>query len=281
MTSFQESSLRERDRRLQSHGAFYQYQPARNTDHDRLSGLEGNKLWISDPAKFNDPLDLRLPIRDLSHRGPFDDEIRLKKALSALLVDNPSINDFWLYDLSLLKAFDDWIGGYSQLEEIISAVERRFQSLGVSCYTSDPINPLMWSHYADQHEGFCVEYAVRQLDLAVTNPSFSQHYVQYVTKLPELCLSEVLFSPHQVVNRMLATKTVEWAYEREWRLVHYETKGGKVDMPQHMQLSALIAGFKMEPENLKKLKAAACRLGVPALQVRQKYGYELAVEPLI
>lgn len=276
----QDGLMDERNARLQSHSAFYQYQPVNNPNDDRLAGLEKGKLWMSDPARFNDPLDLRLPIKDLSYRGPFDDEDRLMQAVSVLMDGNHNIENYWLYDRPLLETFKGWMEGHSPSNEIIRGVERRFRAFGVACFTRDFNNPLMWAHYADQHGGFCVEYAVRKLGLVAANPSFSQCYVQYVTELPHLCLSEVLFSPHQVMHRMLATKTVEWAYEREWRLVHHETKGGKVAMPQYMQISALIAGFKMEPEKLEKLKATAIRLGVPAMKMRQKYGYELALEEL-
>ena len=275
-----DSWLQEREGRSQNSTTYYQFQPVSDPEDDRLAKLAADKLWMSDPEKFNDPLDLRLAIKDLTYRGPFDDEGLLKQAISLLLEGNSRAKDHKLYDELLIANLRSWAGNEVCTQDLLSDVERRFKSFGVACFTNHWNNPLMWSHYASQHSGFTVEYSVRSMSLACENPSFSQHHVQYVSQLPELCLSEILFSPHQVLQRMLATKSADWAYEREWRLVHCEQKNSVAPMPSHMEISALIAGLKMEPVKLDQLKATAQKLEIPAFQVRTKYGYQLELEAL-
>lgn len=282
MRDFQQQLMEARSQRLQNHVAYYQYQPIENPHCDRMSLLERDKIWMSDPEKFNDPLDLRLPIKDFMHRSPFHETERLRSAVKVLTEENTELARFWFYDEPLIEAINGWAIHGDHHENIIAQAKRRFNQFGVACFTDTCSNSLMWSHYASQHKGFCVEYAARPIDMALAseNLAFYTCHVQYVTTLPEICISEVLFSPHQVMKRMLATKMVEWAYEREWRLIHFEKKGQKVGMPKHMQISALIAGVKMESDKISVLKETAHRLGVPVLKMERKHGGELVAEPL-
>lgn len=279
--------LASREERLKSSKAVYLFQPVNARNDDRLSKLTANKLWISDPAKFNDPLDLRLELKDLTDRSPFNDAQSLKAAFACLLKGNKDVSRHWFYDESLIETLQQWIedqlpGGDSEENHLICAIKRRIASFGVTCFSTELQNTLMWSHYADQHSGFCIEYSVRPMSFACSgeNDAFAQHHIHYVSELPTLCLSEALFAPHQLLIRMLATKHVDWAYEKEWRLVHYENKGQLVDMPKHMQISALIAGQKMNAVLLERLTSVAQQLSVPAFQVTPGHGHEMKLKQL-
>jgi hypothetical protein len=72
--------------------------------------------------------------------------------------------------------------------------------------------------------------------------AFIQLPVTYSSELPSICLSEALFSPHKVLPRLLATKHVDWAYEKEWRLVHFEAKGKVTPMIDGLRIGSLIIG---------------------------------------
>jgi hypothetical protein len=272
--------LNERAERHRTSSIYYQFQPAHDPNDDRLNSLRADRLWISDPALFNDPLDLRLAVKDLTYRGPFQDEARLKGALRLLLDGDDQLGLHKFYDGPLLNSIHNWAEQRISTVELLQDIERRFERFGVACFTSHLDNQLMWSHYASCHAGFCVEYSVRSMSFACENPDFLQCHVQYVSKLPELCLSEALFTPHQLLLRMLATKSTDWAYEREWRLAHLDQKHSAVEMPKHMCISALVAGLKMAPDKVNQLKHKAAELGVPAFQVRMKSGYEMSLESL-
>ena len=40
------------------------------------------------------------------------------------------------------------------------------KGLAVVCFTEDVKSILMWSHYANNHRGFCIEYKLAQTDLS-------------------------------------------------------------------------------------------------------------------
>lgn len=272
--------LSERSERHRASSIYYQFQPAHDPKDDRLISLRPDRLWISDPSRFNDPLDLRLTVKDLTYRGPFQDEARLKSALRCLLDGDDQVGLYKFYDQGLLNSIRSWAEQGGSTVCLLQDIERRFGKFGVACFTKHWDNQLMWSHYASCHAGFCVEYSVRSMSFACDNPDFMQCHVQYVSELPELCLSEALFTPHQLLMRMLATKSTDWAYEREWRLVHMDQKHAAVEMPKHMQISALVAGLKMPLNKVDQLKQKAAELGVPAFQVRMKSGYEMSLETI-
>jgi len=234
---------------------------------------------MSDPARFNDPLDLRLQLKDLNYRGPFDDEQRLREAMRVLIQGNPEVTRQWFYTDRLLEELNLWIEGRHPTSELILQIRLRVNEFGIACFTPVWNNALMWAHYADSHTGYCIEYSAKEMTLNLPG-STASYDVQYVSRLPDLCLSEALFSPHQTLGRMLATKSIEWAYEQEWRLVHLEKKGMMIDMPAGMEISALIVGQKADRNLVDRLIRKAKKLKIPAYRVEKYLGYELRMDLL-
>ncbi|WP_163314509.1 DUF2971 domain-containing protein [Crenobacter caeni] len=279
--------MAEREKLLENSIPVYRFQP---DECIRLSELEQGRLWLSDPARFNDLWDLNLSIKDRTGWGPYADAgpDRLKSVFYALWDGNPSFSKAGrvqagrFYSDDLLGVLENWVApeyverkpGYEE-NQLIQAFQDRMKQFGVACFTSDWQNRLMWAHYADSHQGFCIEYAVDKKKIAVDDDSpFQPYQVQYMSEVPELCLSELLFTPHQAVGRYLATKHVDWAYEKEWRLVSFEYQGECAPMPKGMQISALIAGRKMPVALQAHLRQTASRLKVPALKIVDEHGKE-------
>lgn len=271
----------ERIDRLKNSMPYYLFQPALLS---RLSKLSRGKIWMSDPVRFNDPLDLRLELEDRIYLGPFDDKEkkRLREALRILIEDNQEVALHWFYNERMLGFIKYWIDGTIDILTLADEIKARFLEFGVTCFTPDWQHGLMWSHYADRHEGYCIEYCVREIELQQSNQGlFSAFHVQYSSDLPKLCVSEALFSPHQTLGRMLATKSAEWAYEQEWRLVHLEKKATHVDIPAGMTVSALIVGHKADSKLVQKLIKKAATLKIPAYQAqRYNSGYALRMQLL-
>lgn len=257
----------------------YQFKSIAGQYRKYLEKWQANTLWLSDPARFNDPLDLKLEIKVLTERGPYEDLERLRQVVFELLKDNQRVNA-WFYSPQLFKSIQDW--SYARLMgddvRLINDIQQCIAQFGVSCFTSDVNHPLMWSHYADHHAGYGVQYELKELEMAELEPSLTTEHVQYVSRLPQLCLSEVLLAPHQTLSRMLATKSLHWAYENEWRLIKHGHKGGYIAMPFGLKITGLIAGEKMQPQDESLLRSKAEEFGVPMYRMATKYGYELHLE---
>jgi hypothetical protein len=248
---------------LRTHVQKYKFQSLTHLD-----ALSHEHIYMSDPAGFNDPFDLRMKVSDETARGPFDNLEKLREAFKILLDTSPHIASHWFYDDELLEVLRTWANGSLPSHYVTSSVSDRLRRFGVACFAPEWNMPLMWSHYGDSHKGFCVEYLVRPMSIWHT---FVQLPVTYASELPSICLSEALFAPHMVLPRLLATKHLDWAYEKEWRLVHLEAKGTVTPMIDGLKLGSLIIGRNACDSDRVRILAKGRELMIPVYQIRQRF----------
>lgn len=97
-----------------------------------------------------------------------------------------------------------WAWG-NQLEE-----RNRQQSVKLCAFTEMHKNPVVWSHYADEHRGICIELDSNNIDLS----SGLLGRVNYSNVVP-------ILEHNSGADKRVAflNKTDEWAYEKEWRFI--------------------------------------------------------------
>lgn len=265
----------------------YRFQSTAQIDIARLNSMKNGKIWFSDPAKFNDPFDLNPNIKNLlEDRWCSAPEFNtaMRKALFCLL-QNPAMYKGALFlDSALADEFQAWtsedfVHEHDWDTRLISAIKTRIAQFGVVCMTPQWDNRLMWAHYANSGQGFCIEYEV---DWGKQQPDFRYVPVQYTSEPPELCITEAMFTPHQFLYRVLATKHADWAYEQEIRLVCLTSKGQNVEVdPNFVRITKLIAGYAM-PEPMRwHLKQTAERLGVEAMEMVTRQHRRFFMQPLV
>lgn len=84
------------------------------------------------------------------------------------------------------------------------------------CLSSKNNSNLMWSHYANSHKGFCIEFKARYFDA---------DKVVYENEIPQIRVSDLIiqqFQPNSenlgiTIWKALRTKLKEWEYEDEYR----------------------------------------------------------------
>lgn len=98
------------------------------------------------------------------------------------------------------------------LEKRISKDSREFLNFNyrVFCATKKYDNPLLWSHYANSHMGFCVGYA--KSDINELSKRLAE--INYTEKMP------FINSEERKIESLLYFKSKEWGYEEEWRAVY-------------------------------------------------------------
>ncbi len=140
------------------------------------------------------------------------------------------------------------------------------QNFAVGCLTTDYRNNLMWSHYADGHKGFCIEYDFK--DLKNINNLLP---VAYSTDRPSIPL-ECIYNNSKDMNTevtkalyiALLTKDNIWEYENEWRIIISATEGKNIEMPP---ISAIYLGAQMPEGDKKKLIEIASKKKIPVKQM--------------
>lgn len=262
LTAGQSSLRQEFFKRYNESVSRYKYQ-----DFDKLQHLSKDKLFISDPSNFNDPFDLRLTLHDDLSTSGFS-ESALQKAFVAAIEEWPHISDHWFYDAETFEKLKHWTTGRLPLVHVVQAIESRFKKFGVACFSTELNQPLLWAHYGASHKGICMQYFVRPITLALKT-DLLQYPVNYTTRLPPISLTEILFAPRNVGQRMLATKSIDWAYEKEWRLIDLATKGASIDMPDGIEVASIIVGLSADRDDRAKALAKGNELQIPVFQVNR------------
>ena len=89
------------------------------------------------------------------------------------------------------------------------------------CFSENPDNLLMWAHYADKHEGYCLGF--NSADLKGINRLVGFYKVEYDSesdRRPLLMLSNGEASELGLSKKIFLSKSRHWAYEKEIRLIY-------------------------------------------------------------
>ena len=128
--------------------------------------------------------------------------------------------------------------------ESVDIARQDSMNLGVFCLTETNDNILMWSHYADGHRGFCIEFERSEKNELGGEKCVPVIYPEDNT-VP-IFKSDAL-SERKTFSRIATTKAKQWSYEREWRMISKDPGGGLYPVPG--RISAIIFGFRMAPQS--------------------------------
>lgn len=120
-----------------------------------IGNLGSRQIWFSRPARFNDPFDCAIRV----DRGPISDRDFERLYLHLRIgSDDPSAFDaHYAPSGSLNPAFREHI--HKGLDTAFEERKRTMlDSRGVCCFSETSDDILMWSHYADNHKGFCLGF---------------------------------------------------------------------------------------------------------------------------
>ena len=181
----------------------------RSVSERSLKMLKEGKYHSAPAYSFNDPLDCSVaPIYEL----PPIEKIIAHQA--KVLQDNDGISFQEAVQKSqIIKTLPQ-----KKLEEILQKLRDSIQNIlrceyGVLSLSAKNDNILMWSHYADYHRGFCIEFK-----RSPGNPLGASQPVQYVKEYP--CINYFDDLPGNIAKRIILTKADDWSYEEEWRGIH-------------------------------------------------------------
>lgn len=192
-----------------------------------IENLEKQKMYLSIPDEFNDPFDtfeIETPMREQMLKG------LEKMGFSKSLIKRSKIRE------KLPSIIND---GYNS-DRFGENLGLR-NGTGVCCFTENsPDNVIMWSHYANQHRGVCLEYDFSQCKDIVQRLHPILYRDQYIAKKltnhSGFCSDSFMFA---LIQAHLV-KSKEWEYEMEWRYLSHikgdERFASTVIHPQHIYL---------------------------------------------
>ena len=229
---------------------------------NNLEILNNDIIYLSDPKKFNDPYDcsLNMIANDLAKKAF---KKNLKSMIARMDRESKFTNEDIMfldqtenlsYDLSRLYAekypIETIDGSYVDPDEYgkISSqiIDKEFsniyldlmerwnkkENIFITCFSEIYDSILMWSHYANNHEGFCIEYNFTNPGIhpITTNLLFPVYYQENLFDASKFVEHMIINTPEQ--NRSInvefninmniyaaIVKAKEWEYEKEWRYV--------------------------------------------------------------
>ena len=218
--------------------SFFKYY---SIDKYKIDALLKNYIYTTHPYSFNDSIDsseLLLDFKNISKERYFSFFQRVVKP-----------NELQNWDLEKIYNTDK-NDSYSYIRNFFYQYFTR--SLGLISLTTQPLNILMWSHYANE-DGFVIELDKESLleDIGKLNNDVKNYClrpVQYVDNLVRIDMFQENFTTPDIPFLYMTTvKRTEWKYEDEWRLSIYKST---MDLPQ----SFLLPGSTdIKGENERKL----------------------------
>lgn len=250
-----------------------------------LQNLRNNQIYLNNPQNFNDPFDCFFTANFNDYIR--DELLKNKNRLVSNLNDKFNLSDTQKYKAIKYLESDELFNQlnitqiitqqnkYQDLESLKKTLQNVFK---VSCFSTDNNNLLMWSHYAKNHQGFCVEYDVSQIE-TVNTFRINLFPVLYKTKTLDISLlkkiQKVIYSNptlSPLLRIIIGTiKAKDWYYEKEWRFIQRNIDSDLFTMP--IKPSCVYLGAKISSDNKQIIKEILKEQSIPYKQMKLKPGY--------
>lgn len=131
-------------------------------------------------------------------------------------------------------------------EYVKSETSRLLGELSVCCFSKNPRNILMWSHYADKHEGVCVKFDTLNASLfqQAIEVSYGSSFIPEYNFFTD--------SKMEGLHKQIYNKAPDWSYEEEMRIVNLN--GDKKVLFNKQNLVEIIFGYKCSHLQILKIR---------------------------
>lgn len=204
-----------------------------------LDDIRKETISLAHPREFNDPLDT-LMVRWL------DSSI------------GKNISKEWLAYLTLMKKVSEHIKLRCLIGKNYKDEEGNDKTQEV-----EELNVLMWSHYADSHKGFCVEYEFKR-ELFDPQPG----KLLLIEKMDYKKSIELNDEPS--MRTALFEKSDFWDYEHEMRMCIFDTTDNDKDYPTvecKNAVKAIYLGVKCSDKDRRDMEKAIGNKDIPLYQM--------------
>jgi Protein of unknown function (DUF2971) len=217
-------------------------------DEGSLRIIKDGTIKFTRPSELNDPFDS-------------DPEIDANKYLSSNKVSR-----------KILRKVGDDLGlspaqRLQQKPKMLKNVENAIKNgefgqplgnwVGICSLTRNPLNLLMWAHYAKDHTGFVTEFCIPS-----TQEKFNEaEALEWLVPLEvEYSKEKPIIDPNddnrKICEKSFLVKGYDWKYEQEVRVLDSYRGYGIHPFDRKRILKSVIAGMKMCDEHFNQLKNA-------------------------
>ncbi|MDF1818121.1 MAG: DUF2971 domain-containing protein [Immundisolibacteraceae bacterium] len=129
-------------------------------------------------------------------------------------------------------------------------------SLGLVSLSRTALSIPMWSHYAQHHEGFVLEFRIPVMgisneDSLIAFDRLLPYPVQYSKERPVIKIGVPY--PDDFLEKLVLTKSTDWKYEEEERVLYKNREPGVYPYRRDEILCSVLSGSKIRKENRDQL----------------------------
>lgn len=226
----------------------YRYTP-HNTEH-KYDIITNSQLWFSKVENFNDPIDSKLDYRQQYTQN------EIENYWKQFLKNKPN------HPQSLAEILQNWGSNTSFVEQQNRVFNLFRTQIGVLCFSVNPKNILMWSHYTNNHKGIVYEFKPNLFSNNLTDSFKGNPYrVNYPCDRSYELLSYTLSGKekNEQFVKELTTKAKDWAYEEEYRMIDLKDSGNKIFKKE--SLTSIIFGVQTSEIEIKVVKCLCNQYG--------------------
>jgi hypothetical protein len=139
------------------------------------------------------------------------------------------------------------LGKSNKEQTLENTIKDRFPTIGICCFSRKFNSILMWSHYANNHKGFCVEFYSNKRENGV-NP-LDVNYTDSFVK------ANFYKEKQKALFHMVFTKSKQWKYEEELRSIntHFTDFNSRKMSFLKEDIKSIYLGVNCEPQQKKKI----------------------------
>jgi hypothetical protein len=222
----------------------YKYIPF---DEGSLCILKDGTMKFTRPSEFNDPFDCDPEVDEHQWIKYIKSEGKdlLKRAADSLgLSPAKRIQQKNVMLKRLTKAFQNGEFGQKAVNDV-----------GICCLSRDPLNLLMWAHYAKDHTGFVIEFCIpTETSTYGKDDILNWLFPLEVKYQKEKPLIDNPRDKNIYFDKQFLIKGLDWEYEQEERVIDHWRGFGIHRYDRKTILKSVIAGVRMCDEHFVILK---------------------------
>lgn len=216
-----------------------------------LSIIENGTVKFTNPKDFNDPFDC-FPEID-------EDSLRILNEQRFEIITKEKLSNVKVKPRNYFKVKNKHKAKLHQELSTERSIHKLNEEIGIFCLSRNPLNLLMWAHYASSHTGFVVEFSIPDNSVVLDNKEDIYNLVplpvEYEHQKP------VIFDrSRESLKKWLFTKSKDWEYEQEERVFNPRQtddgigQGPGIHSYNRKIVKAVIAGMRMNDNEYSRLK---------------------------
>jgi Protein of unknown function (DUF2971) len=142
------------------------------------------------------------------------------------------------------------------------------QKIGIYSLSKTYIDEILWAHYANSHNGYCIQYDFETLLKSYKSDKVYSFPVTYKKRPPSIDFDNIIKSSesNDLIQKMAGYKSIRWKYEEEIRIVTEDYGEHSYD---YQAVKGIYFGLRMKEKHKNEIMKRLKGRGINYYQIEQ------------